>query len=39
MYGSETWTWTKADMSRLMAAEMRFLIIAGMERKIKRSRE
>jgi hypothetical protein len=24
-YAAETWTWTKADISRLMAAEMRFL--------------
>jgi hypothetical protein len=25
MYGTETWMWTKADISRLMATEMRFL--------------
>jgi hypothetical protein len=25
MYRAETWTWTKADISRLMAAEMTFL--------------
>jgi hypothetical protein len=24
-YEAETWTWTKADISRLTAAEMRFL--------------
>jgi hypothetical protein len=25
MYGAETWTWTKADINRLTAAEVRFL--------------
>jgi hypothetical protein len=25
IYGAETWTWTKADISRLVAAKMRFL--------------
>ena len=29
-YGSETWAWTKKAMSRLQAAEMRFL--RGMEK-------
>jgi hypothetical protein len=24
-YGAETWIWTKADISRLMAADMKFL--------------
>jgi hypothetical protein len=25
IYGAETWQWTKADISRLTAAEMEFL--------------
>jgi hypothetical protein len=25
MYGAESWTWTKADISRLTVAGMRFL--------------
>jgi hypothetical protein len=37
MYGAETWTWTEADISRLMAEEMRFLI--STEGKTKRDRE
>jgi hypothetical protein len=29
MYGAETCTWTKADISRLMAVEMRLLSVEG----------
>jgi hypothetical protein len=29
MYGAKPWTWTKADISRLVAAEMRFLSTEG----------
>jgi hypothetical protein len=36
MNGEETWTWTKADISRLMAAEMRFL--RSLEVKTKKER-
>jgi hypothetical protein len=35
-YGAETWIWTKADISRLTAVEMRFL--RNTERKPKRKR-
>jgi hypothetical protein len=35
-YGSETWAWTKATISRQTAAEMRFL--KCIEGKIKRKR-
>jgi hypothetical protein len=36
MYGVGTWTWAKADISRLMAAEMRSL--RSTEGKTKRER-
>jgi hypothetical protein len=36
MYGAEIWTWTKADISRLTTAEMRFL--RSVEGKTKRER-
>jgi hypothetical protein len=36
MYGAETWTWTKADISRLMTEDMRFL--KSIKGKTKRDR-
>jgi hypothetical protein len=33
MHRADTWTWTKADITRQVAAEMRFL--RSMEDKIK----
>ena len=32
LYGSETWATTKRDMTRLEAAEMRFLSVTGYTR-------
>jgi len=31
-YGVKTWTWTKADSGRLMAAKVRFLSREGKSR-------
>jgi hypothetical protein len=39
MYGAETWTWTKTDVSRLMAAEMSLLSTLGVERKKKKKKK
>jgi uncharacterized protein involved in cysteine biosynthesis len=34
-YGAETWTWIMADISRIMAVEMRFLKVLNIKLKGK----